>query len=78
MIEVKKEYYSNGNVRFERYKSNDLIHRENGPAIISWDKDGNITYKEYYLNIKRLTQQEWYDQISVENKLRFAFGLGND
>jgi len=71
-------YDKNGNILCESYYIKGRYHKEDGPAIISWDKDGNILYKEYYLNDKHLTEQEWYNQLSVENKLKFAFGLENN
>jgi antitoxin component YwqK of YwqJK toxin-antitoxin module len=108
MIEVKKDYYSNGNiycesyyingerhredgpafvsydydtgsiVEVEVYYINGKHHREDGPAVIYYDEDGNIEYKEYWLNDEELTEQEWFNQLSIESKLKIAFGLKND
>jgi antitoxin component YwqK of YwqJK toxin-antitoxin module len=108
MIEVKKGYYDNGNiyseshylgeklhreggpafvsydydtgsiVEVEVYYLDGKLHREDGPAIIYYDEDGNIEYKEYWLNDEELTEQEWFNQISIENKIKFAFGIEND
>jgi antitoxin component YwqK of YwqJK toxin-antitoxin module len=70
--------YQNGNILCESYYLNGEKHREDGPAFIYYDKDGNIAYKEYYLNHKNLTEQEWFNELSIENKVRFAFGANND
>jgi antitoxin component YwqK of YwqJK toxin-antitoxin module len=135
MIKVKKEYYTNGNIRFEEYKLNDLIHRDNGPAITEYHDNGNIKckhyymngalhkedgpaivyyyhnknvwievyylngslhredgpahisyyedkyiiyWKAYYLNGDHLTEQEWFNQLSIEDKLKLAYGIYND
>jgi antitoxin component YwqK of YwqJK toxin-antitoxin module len=106
MIEVKKDYYSNGNIysksyyingerhredgpafiyynedgniHYEAYYINEKKHREDGPAIIGYHQNGNIWYKEYWLNDKELTKEEWFTQLSIENKLKIAFGIEND
>jgi antitoxin component YwqK of YwqJK toxin-antitoxin module len=71
-------YYGNGNIFYEAYYLNGKYHREDGPAYVSYDRNGNIWYKEYWLNDKELTKEEWFNQISIENKLKFAFGIEND
>jgi antitoxin component YwqK of YwqJK toxin-antitoxin module len=71
-------HYPNGNIHYEAYYKNGESHRENGPAIIYYDEDGNIEHKEYYLNNNELTEQEWFSQLSIENKVKFAFGIEND
>ena len=44
-----------------------LIHREDGPAILVYDRLGNIVYEYYYLNNQRITETEF--------KLRIFTGL---
>jgi antitoxin component YwqK of YwqJK toxin-antitoxin module len=78
MIKVKKEYSDNGNILYESHYSNGRHHREDGPAHIKYYPDGNIEHKEYYLNNNELTEQEWFNQLSIENKLKIAFGMNND
>jgi antitoxin component YwqK of YwqJK toxin-antitoxin module len=106
MIEIKKEYYDNGNIRCEQHYKWGKHHREDGPAVICYDKNGNIyseiyafngelhrgdgpayieyyenrdvKYKEYWLNESEITEQEWFSQLSIENKLRFFLGCNND
>jgi antitoxin component YwqK of YwqJK toxin-antitoxin module len=71
-------YISNTNVSCKYYFKNGKGHREDGPARIIYNDGGNILYKEYCLNDKHLTEQEWFNQLSIENKLKFAFGIEND
>jgi len=75
---VSYDYKTGSIVEVEAYYINGKHHREDGPAIIYYDEDGNIEYKEYWLNHKHLTEQEWFNQLSIENKLKFTFGLKND
>jgi len=34
----------------EYYYLNDQLHRKNGPAVMWYDKDGNIEKRQYYIN----------------------------
>jgi antitoxin component YwqK of YwqJK toxin-antitoxin module len=72
------DYYKNGNIKYEEYWLNNKRHREDGPAYIEYDKNGNIKYKSYWLNNELLTEQKWFSQLSIENKVKFAFGVNND
>jgi hypothetical protein len=78
MIKVKKEYYDNENIKYEEYRLNGRHHREDGPAYMYYNKLGTEECKLYYLNHECLNQQQWFNQISTENKLKFAFGKEND
>lgn len=78
MIKVKKDYYPNGNISIEEYYLNEMLHREDGSAYIMYYDDGNICREIYYLNDKQLTEQEWFNKLSAENKLKVAFGVNND
>jgi hypothetical protein len=77
------EYYNDGNYcnlgtpRYESYYLNGIYHREDGPAIIAYNKDGSIKSALYFVKDKRLTRDEWYTQLSTENKLKVAFGAYN-
>jgi antitoxin component YwqK of YwqJK toxin-antitoxin module len=54
----KKEYYPNENIKaIRRYKDGEQ-HREDGSAIIRYDKKGCITKKEYYLNGKEVKSKD--------------------
>jgi antitoxin component YwqK of YwqJK toxin-antitoxin module len=53
MIEVKKAYSANGNIKYEYHFLNGKIHREDQPAIIYYYPNGNIWYEEYWLDGKR-------------------------
>ncbi len=46
----------------ERWCVNGKYHREDGPAKIFYDRNGNITEETYYLNDKQLTKEEWEEQ----------------
>jgi hypothetical protein len=55
---------------FEKiWVDNGDYHREDGPARI-WLHDG---YKQWYLNGKGLTKEEWWERISDEMKLKALF-----
>ena len=41
-------YYSNGNKEKEWYVYNGMYHRENGPAIIDYDINGDVVITEYW------------------------------
>jgi antitoxin component YwqK of YwqJK toxin-antitoxin module len=71
-------YYQNGNIYYKSYYLNGRYHREDGPAYIEYDYYGNVRSKEYYLNGDHLSEQEWFNELSIENKVRFAFGVNND
>ena len=71
-------YYDNGNIEFESHYINGEYYREDGPAIIYYDLNGNIKFKRYYLDKGKLTEQEWFNQLSAENRLKFAFEIEND
>lgn len=46
----------------ERYHKKDDIyytHREDGPAVIGYNKDGSIRAEVYYINNVTLTKEEW-------------------
>jgi hypothetical protein len=68
-------YYVNGNIWHEEYWLNGKRHREDGSAIIKYCGAGNLKYKEYHLNHRCLTEQEWFNQLSAESKLKFTFGI---
>lgn len=43
--------YIETNLHIEEYKNEDgVYHREDGPAKIWYDENGNVNNKEYYLN----------------------------
>jgi antitoxin component YwqK of YwqJK toxin-antitoxin module len=70
-------YYENGGVKSKTYYIYCRLHREDGPAHISYFPNGNIKSKEYWLDAKNLTEEEWFDQLSTDNKLKIAFGINN-
>ena len=64
----KKIYYrEDGKTEYKLYFQNRKYHKENGPAVIEYDKDGNIEKEEYYLNGKQITD---IFQISIMKGLK--------
>ena len=57
--------YSDG---IKEWRKEGELHREEGPAIINWDG-----IKEYWLNGKRLSKDEWWEQLSDEQNLKALF-----
>jgi len=43
----------------EEYGVNGAYHREDGPALITYDAEGRISLEEYYLNGTRLCRADW-------------------
>lgn len=41
-------WHKNGNISYEKYCINGVIHRTNGPAITRYYKNGNVQYEQYY------------------------------
>lgn len=72
------QYYENENIMSIGYYKNDKLHREDGPALIQYYKYRNIRSQYYWIRGCKLTEQEWFSQLSVENKLKIAFGTLND
>ena len=52
-LEVKQEFYDNGQIRSEAYFLNNELHNENGFASKYWYEDGRIQEEIYCLNGKR-------------------------
>ena len=55
-----------------------MHHREDGPAYICYDKNGNLKSKYYWIRGYKLTEEKWFKQLSVGTKLKIAFGTVND
>ena len=49
-------YYQNGNIKEEWWYKNGEYHRNNGSAIIKYDKNQNIINEEFYLNGKKVDE----------------------
>ena len=72
------DYYGDDNLWEETYFLYGLPHREDGPAYIKYYFDGSIESSSYFINGKKLTKEQWFQQLSKSNKLKFAFGINND
>ena len=54
MSKINKFYYGSGELWRVIYRNDSgKRHRTDGPAIISYYKDGSVYYKEYFINDKR-------------------------
>ena len=42
-------YYINGSIKYEEYKMNDQLHREDGPSWVYYYENGNIDQKSYWV-----------------------------
>ena len=51
MSRIDKEYYDNGIIESEEYRNDDNEkHRIDGPAVIIYNKNGDIKMELYYVN----------------------------
>ena len=55
-----RSYYMNDLLRYEEFRTNDVLHNYSGPALIYYDANGNITNKMYYVNGK-----EYKDELQI-------------
>ena len=51
-------YWDDGSLRCEHYVLNDKLHREDGPARISYHRDGS-KYESYWLNDKAHNKKDY-------------------
>ena len=47
---IKRNYYSNGQIECEEHYMNDKLHNENGPAKVCYYQNGKIRSESYYIN----------------------------
>lgn len=52
-------WFMTGQRRMNRYYKRGILHRVDGPAILSWNHDGNLVYVEYYIDDIKYTKAEW-------------------
>jgi antitoxin component YwqK of YwqJK toxin-antitoxin module len=76
--EVKREYYENGNIKYEFYYLNGEPNSEYGPAYISYDENGNVRLEYYYLNGEILTKDELYQRLTEKQRIRLLYGKCNE
>lgn len=80
MLNIRKNYYTNGNIYSETYTLNGRRHNDNGPAIIYYHSNGKISRVYYYLN-NELHREDgpaviWYYLSGVvEEELYFLNGI---
>ena len=51
-MEHRIERYPNGNIKFEQYRVDGKLHRNDGPAAIEYYENGDKKYEEYLINGK--------------------------
>lgn len=71
-IEKRTKNYKDGSYIeiYHKKGDQDYWHREDGPAIIYYNKDGSIKYESYYINDRRLSKEDWEDQYGWKSKLK--------
>lgn len=47
-------FYNNGNIEREEYYMNDLLHREDGPAIKLYEQNGFLYFEDFYIKGKNI------------------------
>ena len=74
MNDGKKEHsisYTKDNISLDAlWIFADKLHRDNGPALIFYNKDGIIESREYYINGRRYSKEEYLNLISPQNKIK--------
>jgi len=60
-LDYKKSFYESGELGWEKWKLDGEYHNEEGPAFVSYKKDGSVIGKWWYLNGIRCTEEEWKD-----------------
>jgi hypothetical protein len=70
-VEVKEDFYSNGQKEYESWLLNGKSHREDGPAIQWWSDNGQKEYESWYLNGKRYTREEWIEELMNIGSLHY-------
>lgn len=79
-------YYDNGNKSWELWGLNRLKHRIDGPAYISYNKNGDIRFEQWYINGINKTEElekwisekklprytEWDNNIKIIVKLTWG------
>ena len=58
------KYYENGQIHFQSWYINGLLHNENGPAHIYYYKSGQISYQSWNINgIVRKIEPELFNTL---------------
>jgi hypothetical protein len=69
MEEHKVEYYDNGNKSYEHWYKDGKLHREDGPAFISYLHDGSKYYEEWCLHDQGYTKSAYNDIIELSKTI---------
>lgn len=56
-------YHINSRIDNEIWIINGVWHNEKGPAYVEYASKGVVSYKSYWLYDKKLTKQQWEDQL---------------
>jgi len=65
--QVIKIYYENGKIKEEYHYLNDVLHREDGPAVIMYNIEGNVKIKQYALNGVEICNKNHIQEIENKN-----------
>lgn len=65
-------FHENGNVSFVKFLSADEVfnHRVAGPLSVNYDKHGNITNENYYVNGSPMNKEQWMNHKLVKEHFR--------
>lgn len=71
---IYKDHYENGNIANIFHYDNGKLHNFNGPAVISYKRDGSVLREKYYINgkIHRLDGPAYIEYIG-DQKLKKYF-----
>jgi hypothetical protein len=74
LVELRTPVESN----VERYSKGGLLHREDGPSLIKYGKDGKVESEEYYLEgVKKTKEEVEAYRLDKEDKKQHVIYLGD-
>jgi len=62
-LDYSKGFYDSGELLWEGWKLDGKHHNEEGPAHVSYKRDGGVWLKWWYLNGVNYTEEEWKDLV---------------
>lgn len=73
-MEIKKRIHKFGDGSYTEYYhkkgSEYYYHREDGPAIIDYNKDNSIYGQEYWINDEELSKERWEKEYGWKLQLK--------
>ncbi|MBD3198235.1 MAG: hypothetical protein GF317_24510 [Candidatus Lokiarchaeota archaeon] len=58
-MDIKEDYYKNGQKKYEYWYLDGKLDRKDGPAVQCWYENGQKWYEYWYLNGKQLSEREF-------------------